>query len=160
MKNQIGCLTAGVAVVLLTSQGYSQGPAEVLISTEKACYRLEEAVAVRIQNHSSMTIWIPTACGAPFTLLKRHGSEWEAYGAYPTKDCLTRPLKIEPTQEPRYTLEVGKVYGEKIVPIEPGRYKFQIAYTTVDPKVWPVAKIKWMESSSNEFTLANTCVAD
>jgi len=150
--NEPGTGTAPVSEPATTNEEHG-----VLVSTDKTRYVLGEKVSATIKNNTEKTVWIPPFCGTPFSLLKanltvkKNVFDWETHGAYPTRDCRSAPLKIEPGHEMSYRLDLESIYAHKFFTIEPNRYKLEIQYTGVDAKIWPLAKFVFMKSFSNEF---------
>ena len=151
--NEPGTGTAPVSEPTTTNEEHG-----VLISTDNTRYVLGEKVPTTIKNNTDKTVWIPTSCGTPFSLLKakltvkKNVFDWETYGAHPIiEDCQSPPLKIESGHKMSYMLDLESIYTHKFFTIEPNRYKLEIQYTEVDEKVWPLAKFVFMKSFSNEF---------
>lgn len=145
--NEAGTATAPV------SEPATNGEREVLISIDKTHYVLGEKVPATIKNNTEKTIWIPTSCGIPLTLLKSKNLSWEIHGAHPTKDCDSPPQKIEPRGKVDYILDLQSVYGHTHFIVGEGKYKLRAEYTGIDPKSWSTIMFKMGVSDSPEFVI-------
>lgn len=127
----------------------------ISLAFNKQTYTVGEKIYATLKNATDSTIWIPTSCGIPFSLIKRNKDQWDNYGANPIADCKSQPIKLESKKEVSFELDLENVYAYSDKHMLEGRYKLRASYTGLDPAKWSSIAYKMGGTYSPEFEVVN-----
>ena len=141
-------------VMLLTQNGFSQDPKDLAVSLNKDSFSRDEKVTVTIKNVSNKSVWVRKACSSLATgILKKNAEEWQSYHANPVKLCESfyPEVKSGETIQDKVSFDW---FEHRYFKVEPGVYKFQLAYSIVTPNVEGSEPL-FLNAYSEEFNVTN-----
>jgi hypothetical protein len=125
---------------------------KILLTMSKTRYQLGEKVSITIKNLLNIPVWFFGGCFPPVLLV-----DGKEYWSDPLKDCVGKPLKLNPHNEQTFDIDLQGTYFLGIGKLESGIYKFKLWYTESDltniPYPFDNKNIKNEEINSNEFTI-------
>ncbi|MFH1721186.1 MAG: hypothetical protein ABH950_01130 [Candidatus Altiarchaeota archaeon] len=131
--------------ITLRNRSFKEG--EVIVTTDRSRYALDENIMVMIENNVGEDVWIQKICSTPFILHRWNGSMRLWFDLHPTKDCGAATLRLEKGKTYSHTLENDNNF------IGPGSYEISVHYSRENLSGRLIGDYAYSTAYSDIFTI-------